>query len=68
MATAVATETMLKLEPPAALNPIAPAFPVPEFEVQRVRLAPNPRARQLCSPPPVKTSTQQWYFTPGEAI
>ena len=54
--------------PVPALNPIAPAFPVPEFEVQRVRLAPNPRARQLCSPPPVKTSTQQWYFTPGEAI
>ncbi|RPD65908.1 hypothetical protein L226DRAFT_183047 [Lentinus tigrinus ALCF2SS1-7] len=28
----------------------------------------NPRARQFCEPPPVKTSRYQWYIIPGEAV
>ena len=55
-------------------NPIATSpfdfetFAQSGFEVQRVRPAYNPRARQLCSPPPVTTTRQQWYITPGEAL
>ena len=53
-----------------ALNPISPMPTYNQFEVQRARprYSPSPRARPLCSPPPIKTSGQQWYVTPGEAF